>query len=94
MMFDKEERIVASRGKCEAGCIAYDNGDIKHHKDCINYPGSLTEQLAQAKKEAVKEFVDKLKGLIGYAYYDGKNMNYLIDSKEYRKLLKQYEETK
>lgn len=52
----------------------------------------LNDLIAQAKKEAVKEFADKLKDLIRYAYYDDKSTNYLIDCKEYDKLLKEYEE--
>lgn len=41
--------------KCEAGCITYTGGEIKHHKDCVFYPESLTKMYddLKAKYEAL-----------------------------------------
>ena len=29
--------------RCEAGCMAFDGGEKKHHRDCVHYPESLTK---------------------------------------------------
>lgn len=30
---------------CQAACIAFDGGEVKHHHDCKYYPGSISEEL-------------------------------------------------
>ena len=39
---------------CEAGCMTYTGGEIKHHKDCQFYKDSLSEDLDNLKKENKK----------------------------------------
>lgn len=29
--------------RCEAGCMVFDGGERKHHRDCVHYPESLTK---------------------------------------------------
>lgn len=29
--------------QCEAGCMSFDGGEVKHHRDCVHYPESLTK---------------------------------------------------
>ena len=29
--------------KCEAGCMSFDGGEVKHRRDCVHYPESLTK---------------------------------------------------
>jgi len=36
--------------KCELGCIRYTGGEIKHHKDCVFYPESLTKKYDESDK--------------------------------------------
>jgi len=33
----------AAESKCVMGCMHYDGGEIKHHKNCPYYPDSLTK---------------------------------------------------
>ena len=40
--------------KCEAGCIAFAGGEIRHHKDCVFYPESFSEAYDRLKAENVK----------------------------------------
>ena len=28
---------------CQAGCMSYDGGEKRHHKDCVYYPESFTK---------------------------------------------------
>ena len=35
--------------KCEAGCKTYAGGEIKHHPDCVFYPGSFSEMYDNLK---------------------------------------------
>ena len=28
---------------CQAGCLSFDGGEKKHHRDCEHYPESLTK---------------------------------------------------
>lgn len=37
-----------SEPKCETGCKHFTGGEIRHHKDCMFYPESLTRMLDQA----------------------------------------------
>lgn len=42
----KEEKTggeVEESKKCVAGCMRYDGGEVKHHKDCVYYPESLSK---------------------------------------------------
>lgn len=29
--------------ECEAGCMSFDGGEVKHRRDCAHYPESLTK---------------------------------------------------
>jgi hypothetical protein len=29
--------------QCQAGCMSFDGGEVKHRRDCIHYPESLTK---------------------------------------------------
>lgn len=37
--------------KCEAGCQHFYGGELKHDKNCVFYPESLSEMLANAQAE-------------------------------------------
>ena len=37
--------------KCEAGCISFDGGEKKHHRDCVHYLESQTKLLSDALAE-------------------------------------------
>jgi hypothetical protein len=39
---------------CESGCTALSGGERKHHKDCRNYPDSMSELLDNAVKESAR----------------------------------------
>lgn len=49
---------------CVTGCKAYTGGEIKHHKDCPFYDGSISQLidriLTAAKCQTVEEVVNKL----------------------------------
>jgi len=34
--------------KCVAGCVHYDGGELKHHRDCPNYTDSMSELLDES----------------------------------------------
>lgn len=49
---------MSDNSKCETGCQVFTGGEIRHHKDCVYYPDSLTKmtddlraQLEQTQKE-------------------------------------------
>ncbi len=49
--------------QCEAGCMHYHGGEVRHHKDCRYYPESMTEMLDAAEAEAeakVKQVEDDM----------------------------------
>lgn len=29
--------------KCQAGCMSFEGGEVKHRRDCVHYPESLTK---------------------------------------------------
>jgi hypothetical protein len=37
--------------ECEAGCISFDGGEKRHHRDCVHYPESLTKMYDDALAE-------------------------------------------
>jgi len=45
--------------KCKTGCIVFENGDTRHHKDCYLYPESLS-QMIDKLKEPVSNVVNPL----------------------------------
>lgn len=47
------------REKCEAGCMVFDGGEVKHHRDCVHYPESLTKLWHDTEEE----LNDKIEGL-------------------------------
>lgn len=51
------------RDKCEAGCLVFDGGEVKHHRDCVHYPESLTKVWHDREAELVAE-IDRLRGLV------------------------------
>jgi len=47
--------------KCVAGCISYEGGEIKHHKDCPFYPESLSKRFDDlVNDQKVKEHIDSV----------------------------------
>jgi hypothetical protein len=40
---------------CVAGCIAYTGGEVKHHKDCTFYEGSMSQQLDQLQHPTITD---------------------------------------
>ena len=40
--------------KCQAGCKLYTGGEIKHHKDCLYYPESMSKTFDDMKSELKK----------------------------------------
>ena len=44
--------------KCVPGCKHYYGGELKHHKDCVHYPESLSKMWddAQAEITLLREF--------------------------------------
>ena len=50
--------------KCEAGCMAFDGGEKKHHRDCVHYPESLTK-LWHDKESAYLAEIDRLRYVLG-----------------------------
>ena len=43
--------------KCQAGCKIYSGNEVKHHKDCIYYPESLSKMYDDLKqKHKTKKF--------------------------------------
>ena len=53
--------------RCEAGCMVFTGGEIRHDKNCIFYPESLTklnaDKIDKLKKETakLKLTIEKLK---------------------------------
>tara|TARA_R110000850_G_scaffold113085_1_gene227689 strand:+ start:905 stop:1219 length:315 start_codon:yes stop_codon:yes gene_type:complete len=45
--------------KCEAGCMVFDGGERKHHRDCVHYPESLTKLWHDTEIE----YLDKIDAL-------------------------------
>lgn len=45
---------------CEAGCQVFYGGEIRHHKDCVYYPDSLS-QLIDEQKSKIRELESLLK---------------------------------
>lgn len=45
--------------KCEAGCMRFECGGVKHRRDCANYPESLT----QFWHNLEQEYLDKIDAL-------------------------------
>ena len=45
---------------CKAGYQVFYNGEIRHHKDCVYYPDSLS-QLIDEQKSKIRELESLLK---------------------------------
>ena len=41
--------------QCEAGCMHFTGGEVKHHRDCPYYPDSLTKIWHDTEAEYVAE---------------------------------------
>lgn len=51
------------RDRCEAGCMAFDGGEVKHHRDCVHYPDSLTKVWHDLEAKYLEERSDLLVAL-------------------------------
>lgn len=49
--------------KCEAGCISFDGGEKKHHRDCAYYPESLTKLWHETEAEYLAE-IERLRAAL------------------------------
>lgn len=47
--------------ECEAGCMSFDGGEVKHHRDCRHYPESLT----RLWHDTEAEYLSRIKALTG-----------------------------
>lgn len=49
--------------KCETGCMRFDGGEVRHHKDCVYYPTSFTKMAEDcfADLQAARAEVERLK---------------------------------
>ena len=57
---------------CQPGCMVFDGGERKHHRDCEHYPESLTKLWHDTEAEYVAE-IERLRGLLGrYADHVGR----------------------
>ena len=49
--------------ECEAGCMSFDGGEVKHHRDCTHYPESLTKLWHDTEADYVAE-IDRLRAAL------------------------------
>ena len=49
--------------RCETGCMNFSGGEIRHHKDCAFYAGSLTElaQKISGERDRYKDALDNIR---------------------------------
>lgn len=50
--------------QCEAGCMSFDGGEVKHHRDCTQYPESLTKLWHDTEAQYLGE-IDRLRYVLG-----------------------------
>jgi hypothetical protein len=48
---------------CEAGCLSFDGGEKKHHRDCEHYPESLTKLWHDTEAAYIAE-IDRLRSTL------------------------------
>ena len=53
---------------CAAGCVAYSGGELKHHKDCVFYPNSLSQKYDNSQSQ--------LKEAVNFLYVDDNECRY------------------
>ena len=66
--------------QCEAGCMSFDGGEVKHHRDCVHYPESLTklwhdtEAAYQAEIDRLRAEVEAWRERFPAVGYDGRSI--------------------
>ena len=55
----EKEGIEMDDKQCVAGCLRFDDGELKHHRDCPHYPESLTKLWHDTEAQ----YIDKIDGL-------------------------------
>lgn len=64
--------------ECQPGCMAFDGGEVKHRRDCVHYPESLTKLWHDTESELRAE-IDRLRDALREAD-EGCNFMHLYKS--------------
>lgn len=65
--------------QCQPGCMSFDGGEVKHRRDCVHYPESLTKLWHDTEAELRAEIAMLRTALAFYAKDCAADTTYEMD---------------